>query len=61
MLRVTLLENGSVGSVTVITSLRFGLTEQAIAAAKKIVFLPRRYDNLPVSITKAVEYNFNIY
>jgi TonB family protein len=60
-LKVTLHANGSVGSVTPVTTLKYGLTEQAIAAAKKVVFLPKRIGGLPVSVTMTFEYNFSIY
>jgi TonB family C-terminal domain len=59
--KVTLLANGGVGSVVVVTPLEYGLTEQAIAAAKRLVFLPKRINGYPVSVTKMIEYNFNIY
>jgi len=61
VLKVTLLANGGVGSIVVVTSLKYGLTEQAIAAAKRLVFLPKRINGYPVSVTKTIEYNFNIY
>ena len=61
VLRVTLLANGGIGSITVVRELGGGLTEQAIAAAKKVVFLPKRVNDYPMSVTKTIEYNFNIY
>ena len=61
MLRITLLANGSVGSVTVLKELPDGLTEMAIYAAKRIVFLPKRVDGKPVSVAIKLEYGFRIY
>jgi TonB family protein len=60
-LRVTLLANGGIGSIVVVKELPYGLTEQAIAAAKKVVFLPKRVNGYPMSVSKTIEYNFNIY
>jgi TonB family protein len=60
-LRVSLYANGSVGSITPVTTLKYGLTEQAIVAAKKLVFLPKRINGVPVSVTTMFEYNFRIY
>jgi len=60
-MKVTLLANGSVGSITPETTLKYGLTEQAIEAAKKIVFLPKRINGVPISTTLKFEYGFSIY
>ena len=60
MLRVTLLRNGSVGSVQVVTELKYGLTEQAVAAAKRIVFLPKRVGGVPINTVMTFEYQFSI-
>jgi TonB family protein len=60
-LRVTLLANGEVGSVVPVTTLPDGLTEQAIAAARRIEFLPATRDGVPVSSAVMVEYTFTIY
>ena len=61
ILRMTFSKDGSIGDIKVIHGLGFGLTEQAIAAAKQIVFHPKQINGVPVSVTKTVEYNFNIY
>jgi TonB family protein len=61
ILRVTFSEDGSVSDIQVVQGLGYGLTEQAIGAAKQIVFRPKEINGTPVSITKTVEYNFNIY
>ncbi|MBK9154304.1 MAG: TonB family protein [Chloracidobacterium sp.] len=60
-LKVTLLANGGVGSVIPIQKLPNGLTEQAIAAARQIVFLPRRVNGVPVSVTVTIDYTFSIH
>ncbi|MFZ1701080.1 MAG: energy transducer TonB [Pyrinomonadaceae bacterium] len=61
MLRVTFLRNGGIGAISVVKSLPYGLTEQAIAAARKLSFLPAIADGQPVHVTKQVEYSFSIY
>ena len=60
-LRVTFLASGQVGSVTPISGLSYGLTEQAIAAARNIKFEPAKENGKPVTVVKTVEYNFSIY
>jgi TonB family protein len=59
--RVTLLANGGVGAVEVVHGLESGLTEQAVAAAKKIVFLPKRVNGANTSTTRLLEYGFRIH
>jgi TonB family protein len=61
ILQVTFSKDGSIGEITVIQGLGYGPAEQAIAAARQIVFQPKQVNNTPVSVTKTVEYNFNIY
>jgi TonB family protein len=61
LLRVTFLSNGGVGAISVVSGLKYGLTDEAVAAARKIVFLPARSGDLRVSVTKQVEYSFVIY
>lgn len=61
-LNVTFMANGGIGDIEVISEeLPFGLTEQAIKAAKKIIFLPARKNGVPFSETKRVQYTFTIY
>lgn len=60
-LRVTLLRNGSIGAVQAMTELKHGLTEQAMAAAKKVVFIPKRNNGVAVSVVMTFDYGFNIY
>ncbi|HEX8250680.1 MAG TPA: energy transducer TonB [Pyrinomonadaceae bacterium] len=59
--RVTFMASGEIGSTIPISGLPFGLTEQALAAARRIKFEPATRDDIPVSVTKVVEYNFSIY
>ena len=61
VLKVTLLANGSIGSITPVSRLGYGLTEKAIAAARQITFEPKKVNGIPQSVTKTIEYNFNIY
>lgn len=49
------------GSISVVAGLSDGLTEQAIVAAKKIMFIPAKVNNVPVTVSKQVEYSFSIY
>jgi len=60
-LKLTLLASGAVGTITPVSTLNYGLTEQAIAAAKKVVFLPKRINGTPVSVVVTFDYGFNIY
>ncbi len=60
-LRVTFLASGQVGSVTTVNGLPYGLTEQAIAAAKQIRFEPKKVNGQPVNASMAVQYSFTIY
>lgn len=61
VLRVIFSADGSVGSITPIRSLPYGLTEKAVAAARQIKFQPAMKDGRPVSVAMVVEYNFNVY
>ena len=60
-LRVTFLASGGIGNISPVSELPFGLTEQATAAARKIVFIPEKRNGIPYSIDKVVEYSFSIY
>jgi TonB family protein len=61
LLRITFLASGQIGSVTVVKALPYGLTEQAIAAARLIKFEPAESTAGPVTVTKVVEYTFDPY
>ncbi len=60
-LRVTFTASGQVGSVSAVGSLPYGLTEQAIAAAKSIRFEPAKKDGVPITKIKQVDYSFTLY
>jgi|GEM_PF-6042080 len=60
-LKVVFLKNGVIGSIQPITELPYGLTEQAVAAARLIRFEPKKVAGEPVNVTKIVEYSFSIY
>jgi TonB family protein len=60
-LRVTFLASGQIGSIAPVSGLPYGLTEQAISAARSIRFEPQMVNGSPVSVTKQVQYSFTIY
>ncbi len=61
ILRVTFLASGQIGSISSVKGLPNGLTEQAIAAARRITFEPAKRDGVGQSVTKQIEYSFSIY
>lgn len=60
-LKVTLLASGQIGSIRPVTELPFGLTQQAVAAARKIKFEPKRVNGVLQSVIVTIEYNFDLY
>jgi TonB family protein len=60
-LKVTFTASGAIGSITAVSGLPYGLTEQAIAAARQIKFEPAMRNGVPYSLTKTVSYSFTIY
>jgi TonB family protein len=60
-LKVIFQANGSTGSISVVSGLPYGLTEQAIVAARKIVFIPLQRDSKNITVSKTVEYRFTLY
>lgn len=60
-LRVTLLANGRVGNVSPETYLPHGLTQQAVNAARKIKFTPRKLNGKPTTTTVTIEYRYTLY
>jgi TonB family protein len=60
-LQMVFSSSGSVTNIRTISGLPYGLTEKAIAAARRIQFSPAVKDGRPVSQYIRVEYNFNIY
>jgi TonB family protein len=61
ILRVTFLASGAVGDISTVRGLPNGLTEQAIAAARRIQFEPSKVDGVGRSVTRQVEYSFTMY
>ena len=61
VLRALFHSSGKVQDVCWVSSLPYGLTENAIKAAYKIVFEPVKKDGQPTSVTMAVMYNFDLY
>ncbi len=55
-LKVTFLASGQIGGISVVSGLPYGLTEQAIAAARNIRFVPGAS-----TVSKTVEYRFTLY
>jgi TonB family protein len=53
--------NGMVNNIVTVSGLPYGLTEQAIKAARKIKFVPAMKDGKYVSMWMQLEYNFNLY
>lgn len=61
MLRAVFSSSGEVVDIKAIRTLPFGLTEQAIVAARRIKFIPATIGGQPVSVAMHLEYNFNLY
>ncbi|MEO6654846.1 MAG: energy transducer TonB [Pyrinomonadaceae bacterium] len=61
ILRVVFLSSGQIGSISPVKGLPNGLTEQAIAAARRISFEPAKNNGIAQSVTKQIEYSFSIY
>jgi TonB family protein len=60
-LRIQFLASGQIGSVSPVSGLGYGLTEQAIAAAKQMRFEPQMKDGQRVTVVKTVDFGFSIY
>ncbi|MBC7797553.1 MAG: TonB family protein, partial [Pyrinomonadaceae bacterium] len=60
-LKVNFSANGTVSILSVVYGLPDGLTEQAMEAAKRIVFIPQSKNGERVSVTKMIEYGFKMY
>ncbi len=60
-LRVMFTASGQIGSISPVSGLPYGLTEQAIAAARGIKFEPAKRNGVPVPSQSIVEYSFSIY
>ena len=60
-LKITFMANGSIGGISPVSGLPYGLTEQAIAAARQIRFEPPKKNGVPYSVSKTLQYTFSIY
>jgi TonB family protein len=60
-LKVVLLASGTVGAITPVTTLPYGLTEQAVDAARQIKFTPKVVEGRPTSIVVTVDYDFRLF
>lgn len=60
-LRLTFLADGTIGSISVVNTLPFGLTESAIATARQVRFEPAMINGVPKTVTKTFQYGFTIY
>ena len=61
VLRAIFSSSGEVVQIRALRTLPFGLTERAIAAARRIQFVPAVKGGQPVSVSIQLEYNFNLY
>jgi TonB family protein len=61
VLRAVFSASGEVTNIQAVSGLPHGLTEQAIAAAKQIKFVPATKDGRPVSVGMQLQYTFNLY
>ena len=61
ILRVVFASTGEVTQIRATQQLPSGLTEQAIAAARQIKFVPAKKNGRAVSVVMQLEYNFNLY
>jgi TonB family protein len=59
--RVIFGSNGRITAVFLVSGLSHGLTEQAMAAARRIVFIPAHRNGVYISMSKIIEYNFHLY
>lgn len=61
VLRAVFASDGKVKYIMVVNGLPDGLTEAAMAAARRIKFVPATLEGRPVSMYFQLEYNFNLY
>ena len=61
VLRAVFSAEGEVKHILITRALSYGLTTQAVRAARKIRFTPAMKDGTPVSMHIQLEYNFNLY
>lgn len=60
-LRAIFADDATIRQIVPISTLPFGLTERAVAAARNITFVPAQKDGRNVSTYVQLEYNFNLY
>jgi TonB family protein len=60
-LRVTFTAAGTIGAISPVSGLPYGLTEQAIAAARSIRFEPAMKNGQKITTQKTVAFSFTIY
>lgn len=60
-IRATLSADKQIRNVLVMTYLPHGLSQEAFKAAKQIKFEPATRNGKPFSMSKIIEYNFNLY
>ena len=61
VLRAVFSSSGEVTGIRAVSGLPYGLTERAIAAARRMIFIPAMKDGRFVSQYIQIEYNFNLY
>ncbi|HKU73656.1 MAG TPA: energy transducer TonB [Pyrinomonadaceae bacterium] len=61
VLKVLFSSDGNVVNIRTVGGLPYGLTANAIEAAKKVKFVPATRDGKFVSVFMQLEYNFNLY
>jgi len=61
VLKVVFTSGGNVSNIRIVSGLPYGLTDNAIAAAKKIKFYPALKNGKYVSMWMQLEYNFNLF
>jgi TonB family protein len=61
VLKVTFSSSGQITNIAAVKGLGGGLTERAIVAAKQIQFSPKKVNGQAVSVSKNIEYAFNMY
>lgn len=61
ILRIQFLDTGEIGTISAVKRLPYGLTENAVEAAKKIKFEPAKKGGKAITVTRQVEYSFSIY
>lgn len=60
-LRIKFLADGTVGDIQTVSKLPFGLTTNAVQAAKRVGFEPAYVNGKPMPVTKTFQYSFTLY